>query len=101
MARSTVVDKLKECFARLPGIGPKTSERLTYHLLRSDPREALELAETIKAARETTRVCSICLTWMEVSWSPWAPRKRYEKLVYCRFRSTAVPALILGPPCCN
>jgi len=60
VARSTVVDKLKECFARLPGIGPKTSERLTYHLLRSDPREALELAAAIKVARDTTRVCSIC-----------------------------------------
>ncbi len=60
MAGSKAVDKLKECFARLPGIGPKTSERLTYHLLRSDPRQATELAEAIKVARETTRVCAIC-----------------------------------------
>jgi recombination protein RecR len=60
VARSKAVDKLKECFARLPGIGPKTSERLTYHLLRSDPRQAMELAEAIKVARDTTRVCSVC-----------------------------------------
>lgn len=60
MAETKAVDRLKECFARLPGIGPKTSDRLTYFLLRSDPRQALELAEAIRVAREMTRVCSIC-----------------------------------------
>lgn len=60
MAGSNAVDHLKECFARLPGIGPKTSERLTFHLLRVDEAQAFELAAAIRTARESTQVCSVC-----------------------------------------
>ena len=66
MAGSKAVDHLKACFGRLPGIGPKTSERLTYHLLRSDARQALELADAIRAARESTKVCSVCFNLDDV-----------------------------------
>lgn len=58
--RSKTVDRLMQCLGRLPGIGPKTSERLAYHLLRSEDREALELADAIRAAVESVRVCSRC-----------------------------------------
>ncbi|MHC4515004.1 MAG: recombination mediator RecR [Planctomycetota bacterium] len=64
--RSQAVERLKECFARLPGIGPKTSERLTYHLLAADEREATELAEAIQQAREATKVCSTCFNLDEM-----------------------------------
>jgi recombination protein RecR len=60
LSGSKAVEQLKECFARLPGIGPKTSQRLTYHLLRVDAREAIQLADAIRAARESTKVCSVC-----------------------------------------
>jgi recombination protein RecR len=60
VAGSKAVEHLLECFARLPGIGPKTSERLTYHLLRSAPNQAIELADAIRKARESTRICSVC-----------------------------------------
>jgi len=65
-ARSQAVERLKECFARLPGIGPKTSERLTYHLLAADEREAMDLAEAIRRARESTKVCSACFSLDEI-----------------------------------
>ena len=67
MARSQAVERLKECFARLPGIGPKTSERLTYHLLAADERQAMELAEAIRKARESTKVCSTCFSLDEIN----------------------------------
>ena len=38
------VARLIEAFARLPGIGPKTAQRLTYHLLRAPDAEARTLA---------------------------------------------------------
>ena len=38
------VARLIESFARLPGIGPKTAQRLTYHLLRAPDTEARALA---------------------------------------------------------
>jgi recombination protein RecR len=65
-ARTQAVERLKECFARLPGIGPKTSERLTYHLLSADEREATELADAIRAARASTKVCRTCFSLDEV-----------------------------------
>ncbi len=49
-----------QCLARLPGIGVKTSERLTYHLLGAPAEEAAMLARAITDARAATRVCRAC-----------------------------------------
>lgn len=54
------VERLIEGFARLPGIGPKTASRLTYHLLRTSEGESRELAEALIAVREDTVFCSRC-----------------------------------------
>lgn len=60
MSRPRPVDRLIRALARLPGIGPKTSERLAYHVLRAEPELAQELVDAIAAARASTRVCSVC-----------------------------------------
>jgi recombination protein RecR len=60
MVRVPAIQKLVECLGRLPGIGPKTSERLAYHLLRVDEREAAELAAALRDLWSSTRVCSTC-----------------------------------------
>lgn len=49
-----------ERLGALPGIGPKTAERLAYHLLRVDRDEALALARAIEQVRDSVRACSIC-----------------------------------------
>ncbi|MEE9217347.1 MAG: recombination mediator RecR [Anaerolineales bacterium] len=54
------VERLIEAFGRLPGIGPKTASRLTYHLLRTSEGESRELAEALFAVREGTVFCSRC-----------------------------------------
>jgi recombination protein RecR len=59
-ARPRSVERLIEALGRLPGVGPKTSERLAYFLLRAEPELAEELAAAIRRARESTRVCSVC-----------------------------------------
>lgn len=59
-SRPRSVERLVEALVRLPGIGPKTSERLTYFLLRADPAIARELSDSIAAARASTKVCSRC-----------------------------------------
>jgi recombination protein RecR len=58
--RSRSIDQLIEELGRLPGIGPKTSERLAYHLLRVPLPEAMALANAIQAARAEVRTCSKC-----------------------------------------
>lgn len=54
------VARLIEEFMRLPGIGPKTAQRLTFHLLRVPADEARELARAILEVRERIALCSVC-----------------------------------------
>jgi recombination protein RecR len=54
------VARLIEAFARLPGVGPKTAQRLTYHLLRAPEGEARMLAEALVAVREQVVFCEVC-----------------------------------------
>lgn len=54
------VQNLIEAFERLPGIGPKTAQRLTYYLLHAPIEEAKVLAEAAIGMKEKTKICSIC-----------------------------------------
>ena len=54
------VAKLIEAFNRLPGIGPKTAQRLTYHILRAPDAEARALATALVAVREEVVFCERC-----------------------------------------
>ncbi|ABB13781.1 recombination mediator RecR [Carboxydothermus hydrogenoformans] len=54
------VAKLIEHLAKLPGIGPKTAQKLALYLLEIPEEEARALAEAIITARKNTRYCSIC-----------------------------------------
>src|SRR5919205_4236645 len=54
------VARLIESFARLPGIGPKTAQRLTYHLLRAPDAEARTLATALVAVRDQVVFCERC-----------------------------------------
>lgn len=54
------VDRLIDALSRLPGIGPKTASRLTYHLLRTGEEETVSLAEALLALHRQTIVCSQC-----------------------------------------
>jgi recombination protein RecR len=54
------VARLIEEFTRLPGIGPKTAQRLTFFLLRAPAEEAKALAEAIVRMKERVIFCSVC-----------------------------------------
>ncbi|MCC6580308.1 MAG: recombination protein RecR [Phycisphaeraceae bacterium] len=58
--RLSAMDRLVERLCRLPGIGRRSAQRIVYHLLQSDPQEATELAEAIRAFRVNLRACSQC-----------------------------------------
>ena len=59
------VARVIEQFAKLPGIGRKSAERLAYHILRVPPSEALELADAIRNVKESVRYCSVCYNLAE------------------------------------
>ena len=54
------VTKVIEELSKLPGIGRKSAERLTYHLLRVPKEEAVALADAIRGVRENVRYCKTC-----------------------------------------
>jgi len=54
------VARMIDEFHKLPGIGPKSAQRLTYHLLRVPPEAALALANAIIELKEKTVLCSTC-----------------------------------------
>ena len=64
------VAKLIEALARLPGIGPKTAQRLTYHILRAPESEARLLAAALIAIREEVMYCESCFN---ISTGPLCP----------------------------
>lgn len=59
------VTHLIDCLTELPGIGRKSAERITYHLLRVPKEEALALAEAIRAVKENVHHCKICFNLAE------------------------------------
>lgn len=61
MSTAEPIARLIEELNKLPGIGPKSAQRLTYYLLRAPAEEAQALAEAITAVKEKLTLCSICL----------------------------------------
>ena len=60
------IARLIEDLTRLPGVGPKTAQRLAFHLLSTSRAEALSLAKAIVEARDKLRHCSVCCNITDV-----------------------------------
>jgi recombination protein RecR len=54
------IARLIEEFHRLPGVGPKTAQRLTFYLLRAPKEQAQSLSEALSGLKERVVTCSIC-----------------------------------------
>jgi recombination protein RecR len=61
------IQNLIEAFERLPGIGPKTAQRLTFYLLNAPKEESQALAKAAIEMKEKTVLCKICFNIGEVS----------------------------------
>ena len=57
---SKSLERLISALHRLPGIGPKSAQRLAFYILKSPGGEANELAQAILAAKEKIKSCSVC-----------------------------------------
>jgi recombination protein RecR len=54
------IARLIEEFSKLPGVGPKSAQRLTYHLLQAPAEKAEALAKAIMGLKQSLSLCSIC-----------------------------------------
>jgi recombination protein RecR len=64
------VARLIEEFSKLPGIGTKTAQRLTYHVLRASADDARALAGALVAIKEDVAYCSVCCNITEAGVDP-------------------------------
>jgi len=55
-----VVQDLIDELGRLPGIGPKSAQRIAFHILSMDPTDVRRLVETIQTVKERVRFCEVC-----------------------------------------
>jgi recombination protein RecR len=55
-----IVQDLIDELGRLPGIGPKSAQRIAFHILAADPTDILRLADALREVKERVRFCSIC-----------------------------------------
>lgn len=76
------VARLIEALTRLPGIGPKTAQRLTYHLLRAPDGEARQLAAALVAVRDQVVFCEQCFNISDAPLCPVCrdPRRDQRRL---------------------
>lgn len=65
MSRSQAIDQLREALRRLPGVGPKTAQRMAFHLLERDQDGARVIAEALQRALKTVIRCRRCNNFSE------------------------------------
>lgn len=60
-----VVQDLIDELGRLPGVGPKSAQRIAFHLLQADPADVQRLSEVLTVVREKVRFCERCFNVAE------------------------------------
>jgi len=70
-------------FSALPGIGPKTAERLAFHILKIDSCDALRLAEAIRNVKKKLRRCRICFNLAEAEKCTICSDSRRNSSIVC------------------
>lgn len=77
------LENLIEKLCGLPGIGPKSAQRIAFHLLSIPPREAMELARAVVDLKEKVRFCSICFNISEEETCGICLDERRESSLIC------------------
>lgn len=65
MNASSAIQKLLDELERLPGIGPKSAQRIAYWILNQDHADALRLAQAIIEVKDTVHFCSRCFNYAQ------------------------------------
>src|SRR5262245_36668631 len=68
---------------QLPGIGPRTAERLALHLVQSEPASVRNLADALLRARERTLICNQCGALTEAQPCPICTSDRRDASLIC------------------
>ena len=77
------VNRLIQEFSKLPGIGPKSAQRLTYYLLRSSSEQTQALADALLSLKQKTQLCSSCFNITDTEVCPICrnPQRGMEQIL--------------------
>ena len=79
----TALQELADQFARLPGIGGKTAQRLAFHVLELDDSDAKAFAEAILAAKQTVHTCPVCQNLTDREICPLCDDEMRDRSIIC------------------
>ncbi len=80
---ANAIDKLVQEFNKLPGIGPKSAQRITFYLLRTPSEQARLLAEAILSLKQKTTLCSVCCNVTELDPCPTCSNSERDRRKIC------------------
>ena len=90
----SAIDGLIAEFARLPGIGRKTAQRLTYHLLDQPVEQVNKLADCLTTVAEKVRPCGVCGNPTEADECDICSDPRRDPAVVCVVEDPATVAVV-------
>jgi recombination protein RecR len=77
------LNKLIEEFGKLPGIGPKSAERLAFHILKAEPADAMALAKAIEDVKNKIKRCRRCYNYSEQPTCEICADERRDQSIIC------------------
>ena len=83
MRPTSSLEALIQALRCLPGVGPKSAQRMAYHLLQRDQDGAMRLAESMKNAVERVRHCNLCNTFTEAEICEICVSARRDQSLLC------------------
>jgi recombination protein RecR len=83
MGPPSSLDALIQALRCLPGVGPKSAQRMAYHLLQRDQQGATRLADAMRSAVERIRHCALCNTFTENEVCEICASVKRDKSVLC------------------
>lgn len=82
MYEGPVQDLIDE-LGRLPGVGPKSAQRIAFHILSADPDDITRLADTLNKVRSSVRYCEVCFNVAEGERCRVCRDPRRDRTVIC------------------
>ncbi len=77
------LNRLIDEFGKLPGVGPKTAERLAFHILKAAPDDAMALAKAIGDVKTKIKRCEVCYNLSESKVCKICSDARRDKDIIC------------------
>ena len=77
------VQALIDELGRLPGVGPKSAQRIAFHLLKVSPDDANRLADAIREAKQKVRFCERCFNFADAALCPICADDRRDPTIVC------------------